>query len=173
MGQPSTIDDLDRELLVHLNTDARYSFRELAKIIGASPTTIKTRIAQLEADRVIQGYIPVLDDEKLGWDLWAVIGIWIAKGKLREVEDRLAQDDHAYAIYDVTGDTDAILIGRFKDRRDLDKFVKHVLQDPMVQRTNTQVILNRVKEERRVPVEPPSRSRKAKRGSFDAARAAV
>ena len=57
-----------------------------------------------------------------------------------------------YAIYDVTGDYDALLIGRFRDRRDLDRFVKHALQDPHVERSNTQVVLNRVKEDRRVPV---------------------
>ena len=36
--------------------------------------------------------------------------------------------------------------------QDLDRFVKHTLQDPYVERTSTQVVLNRVKEERRVPL---------------------
>ena len=101
---------------------------------------------------MIRGYVPVLDDEQLGFDLWAAIGIRISKGRLREVEERLARDNRAYAIYDVTGENDALLIGRFRDRRDLDRFVKHTLQDPNIERTNTQVVLNRVKEDRRVPV---------------------
>ena len=101
---------------------------------------------------MIRGYVPLLDDEQLGWELWAAIGIRISKGRLREVEERLARDPRAYAIYDVTGENDALLIGRFRDRRDLDRFVKHALQDPNLERTNTQVVLNRVKEDRRVPV---------------------
>ena len=152
MSRTSSLDDLDRSLLVELNIDARRSHRELAHRLKISPTTVSTRVARLEAQGVIRGYIPLLDEEQLGWDLWAVIGIWISKGRLREVEERLARDPHASAIYDVTGDTDALLIGRFRDRRDLDRFVKHVLQDPDVERTNTQVVLNRVKEDRRVPV---------------------
>jgi Lrp/AsnC family transcriptional regulator, regulator for asnA, asnC and gidA len=146
------LDELDRSILVELNIDARRSHRELAHRLKVSPTTVSTRVARLEAQGIIRGYVPLLDEELLGWDLWAIIGISISKGRLREVEERLAKDPHAYAIYDVTGETDALLIGRFRDRRDLDRFVKHVLQDPYVERSNTQVVLNRVKEDRRVPV---------------------
>jgi len=152
MRRTSTLDELDRSILEELNTDARHSHREIAQRLKVSPTTVSARVARMEGQGVIRGYIPVLDDEQLGWDLWAAIGIRISKGRLREVEERLARDARAYAIYDVTGDNDALLIGRFRDRRDLDRFVKHALQDPHIERTNTQVVLNRVKEDRRVPV---------------------
>lgn len=152
MSQTSTIDGLDRAILQELSINARRSHREIAQRLRVSPTTVSTRIVRLEREGVIRGYIPILDDELLGWDLAATIGIRISKGKLREVEERLAKDPRAYAIYDITGDYDALLIGRFRDRRDLDRFVKHALQDPHVERTNTQVVLNRVKEDHRVPV---------------------
>jgi Lrp/AsnC family transcriptional regulator, regulator for asnA, asnC and gidA len=152
MRRTSTLDELDRSILEELNTDARRSHREIAHRLKISPTTVSARVARMEAQGVIRGYIPLLDDEQLGWDLWAAMGIRISRGRLREVEERLARDSRAYAIYDVTGETDALLIGRFRDRRDLDRFVKHALQDPHVERTNTQVVLNRVKEDRRVPV---------------------
>lgn len=152
MRRASILDGLDRAILEELNVDARRSHREIAHRLKVSPTTVSSRIARLEEAGVIRGYIPVLDDEQLGWDLSAIIGIRISKGRLREVEERLARDPRAYAIYDVTGEHDALLIGRFRDRRDLDRFVKHALQDPHVERSNTQVVLNRVKEERRVPI---------------------
>lgn len=152
MHRTSALDDVDRRILEELNTDARLSHREVAQRLKVSPTTVSARVSRMESQGVIRGYVPVLDDELLGWDLWAAIGIRISKGRLREVEERLARDPRAYAIYDVTGDIDALLIGRFHDRRDLDRFVKHALQDPYIERTNTQVVLNRVKEDRRVPV---------------------
>ena len=160
MGRLSSLDALDRGILQELNADARRSHRTIASRLGVSPTTVSSRIDRMEKDGIIRGYIPVLDDELVGWDLAATIGIRISKGRLREVEERLAKDPRAYAIYDVTGDFDALLIGRFRDRRDLDRFVKHALQDPHVERTNTQVVLNRVKEDRRVPVssQPAERS---------------
>ena len=152
MGQSSDVDELDRSLLQELNINARRSDREIARRLRVSPTTISHRLERLEKLGVVRGYIPLLDDELLGWDLWATIGIRILKGRLREVEERLSKDPRAYAIYDVTGEFDALIIGRFRDRRDLDRFVKHTLQDPYVERTSTQVVLNRVKEERRVPL---------------------
>ncbi|MCI4326554.1 MAG: Lrp/AsnC family transcriptional regulator [Thermoplasmata archaeon] len=161
MGRTSSLDTLDRGILEELNVDARRSHREIAERLKVSPTTIGMRIERMERDGIIRGYVPLLDDEALGWELSATIGIRISKGKLREVEERLAKDPRAYAIYDVTGDFDALLIGRFRDRRDLDRFVKHALQDPQVERTNTQVVLNRVKEDRRVPVPARSTDRSA------------
>jgi DNA-binding Lrp family transcriptional regulator len=152
MSQTSRLDETDRGILQELNADARRSHRLIAHRLKIAPTTVSSRIARMEHDGIIRGYVPLLDDEALGWDLWATIGIRISRGKLREVEERLSKDTHAYAIYDVTGDFDALVIGRFRDRRDLDRFVKHVLQDPYIERTNTQVVLNRVKEDRRVPL---------------------
>jgi Lrp/AsnC family transcriptional regulator for asnA, asnC and gidA len=161
MGRTSSLDVLDRGILEELNVDARRSHREIAERLKVSPTTVGMRIDRMERDGVIRGYVPLLDDEALGWELCATIGIRISKGKLREVEERLGKDPRAYAIYDVTGDFDALLIGRFRDRRDLDRFVKHALQDPQVERTNTQVVLNRVKEDRRVPIPVRSTDRSA------------
>ena len=164
MVRSSSLDDLDRSILQELNVDARRSHREMARRLKVAPTTISGHVARLEREGVIRGYIPLLDDEMLGWDLTATIGIRISKGRLREVEERLARDPRAYAIYDVTGDYDALLIGRFRDRRDLDRFVKHALQDPHVERTNTQVVLNRVKEDRRVPLSSRAPDRPAGNG---------
>lgn len=158
-GQTSTLDGLDRDILQELNIDARRSHRDIARRLEVSPTTVGHRVEALEAQGLVTGYVPLLDDELLGWELHAVVGIRISKGRLREVEDRLAQDPRAYAIYDVTGDYDALVIGRFRDRRDLDNWVKHALQDPYIERTNTQVILNRVKEDRRVPLPAPGQKR--------------
>ena len=152
MRKTTSLDELDRALIQELNVDARRSHRELAHRLRVSPTTVSSRIQRLEHDGVIRGYVPLLDDELLGWEFTATINIRISKGRLREVEERLARDSRVYALYDLTGDFDALVLGRFRDRRDLDRFVKRALQDPHIERTNTQVVLNRVKEDRRVPI---------------------
>jgi Lrp/AsnC family transcriptional regulator, regulator for asnA, asnC and gidA len=164
MARSSSIDELDRGILQELNVDARRSHREIAHRLRVSPTTVSGRIQRMEREGLIHGYVPLLDDEALGWELTATVGIRISKGRLREVEERLARDPRAYAIYDVTGDYDALLIGRFRDRRDLDRFVKRALQDPYIERTNTQVVLNRVKEDRRVPLRGGTAEPAAPRG---------
>jgi len=56
------------------------------------------------------------------------------------------------AIYDVTGDWDSIVIARFKSREDLNSFIKGILAQKYVDRTVTHIVLNVVKEERRLIV---------------------
>jgi DNA-binding Lrp family transcriptional regulator len=56
------------------------------------------------------------------------------------------------AVYDVTGDWDAFIIGRFAGREDLNGFVKGLLAIPHVDRTVTHLVLNVVKEEPRIAV---------------------
>ncbi len=50
----------------------------------------------------------------------------------------------------MTGDTDAIVIARFKTRGELSKFVKSLLSMEYVERTITHVVLSIVKEDFRV-----------------------
>ena len=91
MKRSSTLDGLDLAILEELNLDARRSHREIASHLSVSPTTVASRVERMEREGVIRGYIPLLDDERLGFDLTATIGIRISKGRLREVEERLAR----------------------------------------------------------------------------------
>jgi len=51
------------------------------------------------------------------------------------------------AVYDVTGEYDAIIVAQFKGREELDGFVKSLLGIPGVKRTNTMLVLNTMKEQ--------------------------
>src|ERR1700741_356303 len=95
MTTMSGLDTLDRALLEELNIDARRSHRDLARRLKVAPTTVGQRLTRLEREGVIRGYVPLLDDELLGWELTATIGIRISKGKLREVEERPPADPRA------------------------------------------------------------------------------
>lgn len=145
------MDDLDLQILRQLNRDARMSYRDVARELGVSIGTVSARVKRLESDGVILGYMPILDPRKLGYDALAVIGIRISKGKLLEVQRRIAKDERVHACYDVTGEWDSIIIVRLRSVRDLDKFIKRVLAMENVERTNTQVVLNVVKDEPRTP----------------------
>ncbi len=99
---------------------------------------------------IIQGYIPLINLDNLGYNLPVIIGIRISHGKLMEVEKKISKNPHVYDIYDTTGDWDAIIVARFKSRDGLNKFIKGVLSVEHVERTMTFLVLNVVKEEKRV-----------------------
>lgn len=152
--QPGTVDldELDIDILRSLNDDARKSFRDIAKELQVSLTTISNRVKAMEREGVIQGYIPLIDATKLGFDIMAVIGIKVIHGKIVETERDLAKEPGVYAVFDSTGEWDAILMARFHNREELNTFVKKVLDHQNVDRTYTQVVLNVTREEKRVLV---------------------
>ena len=146
------LDELDVAILRRLNTDARKSFRDIARELRVSISTISNRVKRLEQEGIIVGYIPVLDEKKLGYDVLAVIGIRISKGKLLEVQRKIGREDKVVDVYDVTGEYDSVIIARFRNTKELDAFIKRLVAMENVERTYTQVVLNVVKQEKRAPI---------------------
>jgi len=150
MASSNRLDDLDVRILRLLNADARNSFRDISKEVDASISTVSNRIRRLEEDGIISGYVPLLNESKLGFDVLAVVGVKIHKGKLLEVQRRIANDERVTHVYDVTGEWDSIVVVRLRTTRELDAFIKRLGSMEYVENTYTQVVLNVVKEERRV-----------------------
>jgi len=146
------LDELDVAILRRLNSDARKSFRDIARELRVSISTISNRVKRLESEGIILGYIPVLDEKKLGYDVLAVIGIRISKGKLLEVQRKIGREDKVVDVYDVTGEYDSVIISRFRNTKELDAFIKRLVAMENVERTYTQVVLNVVKQEKRAPI---------------------
>lgn len=146
------IDDLSRKIIGIMNINARQSFREIAKAAGTSVTSVIHKVKQMESAGAVQGYIPVVNAAAFGLDLTAIIALRISKGRLLETQKRIAEDPRVSAVYDITGEWDSLVIGRFRSRDDLNAFIKKLLSLPNLDRSVTHLVLNTVKEERRVLV---------------------
>ncbi|MGD1055696.1 MAG: Lrp/AsnC family transcriptional regulator [Nitrososphaerales archaeon] len=146
-----TIDATDRRILGHLLHDGRASLRQLAMELDLSPTTVASRVARLEKQRVVKGYASIVDSQILGYDLTAVTDILVSKGRLLEMEREIAKLPGVCAVYDVTGEIDGIVVAKFKNREELSSFTKGLLTLPFVERAITHVVLTTVKEDFRLP----------------------
>ena len=142
-----TMDGTDVKILKRLLRDARMSYRKIAEEIGVSPPTVLARVDKLEKEGVIKSYSAMLDHEKLGYDLTAIIDITATKGKIVDLEKQIAKFPNVCAVYDTTGLIDMTIIAKFKSRAELSSFVKKDLSLPYVERTNTHVVLVTVKED--------------------------
>jgi len=140
------LNETDKRILKNLLEDARFSSRQIAKNVGVSVGTVLSRIKKMEDLGLIEGYSVILDHEKLGYELTVVTEITVSKGRLVEMEQAIAKMPGVCGVYDVTGLTDAVIIGKFKSREDLGKFTKQLLALPYIERTNTHVVLTTVKE---------------------------
>lgn len=79
-------------------------------------------------------------------ELTVVIGIRVREGRLGEISNHLKEVDSIKAIYEVTGDYDILMVSHFKNRAELERFIKETLKWKYIERTNTFVAINTVKE---------------------------
>ncbi len=144
------LDEIDTKILKNLLVDARQSSRQLAFKLGISTVTIISRLKKMEEKKVIRGYSARLDHEILGYELSAIIEVTTGKGKMLEIEQKIAENENICAVYDVTGNTDVLVIGKFKSREELSDFVKNLSAIPNVENTVTHLVLNTLKEDFRL-----------------------
>ncbi|MEM4389530.1 MAG: Lrp/AsnC family transcriptional regulator [Candidatus Micrarchaeia archaeon] len=139
------LDETDLKIISELCRNARGSFRQLADRVGVHPSTLISRVGRLEKEGVIKGYTARLDLEKLGYDFMAIVELTIPK-KLLEIQHRLRSLPGVVAIFDVTGDTDSVLLIACENTRAFNKTIKKIHEIPEVQRTNSHVVLNVIKD---------------------------
>ena len=140
------LDEIDKKIIKVLQDDARTSLRKISELVKVSLGTVSNRVKRMEANGVIKGYSVILDPDQIGWELNVVIGLRIQKGRLIEIQERIAKDSRVNGVYDVTGDFDSMVIARAKNRKDLDDLSKNVLSIDGVERSITHLVLNTVKE---------------------------
>lgn len=147
----ANLDELDYALLQLLCDNPELTYRELAVQLKKSPATVLNRLRQLRKSGVIKGQQLVLDYEKLGYDIFVITELQIGKGKLRELEQKVARHPNVVAVYDCTGSFDATIFARFKNTRSMDAFLKKIQTYDFVERTNTRLVLNTIKERSLLP----------------------
>ena len=140
------LDEIDKKIIKVLEDDARTSLRKISELVKVSLGTVSNRVKKMEKNGVIKGYSVILDPDQIGWELNVVIGLRIQKGRLIEIQEKIAKDSRVHGVYDVTGDFDSMVIARAKNRKDLDDLSKNVLSIDGVERSITHLVLNTVKE---------------------------
>jgi DNA-binding Lrp family transcriptional regulator len=144
------MDETDEKILKNLMFDARLSARQLALRLGMSTVTILSRIKKLEKMKIIKGYTTLIDHERIGYSLTAIIEIVAKNDKIVDIENEVSKFENVCGVYDITGSTDTIVIAKFKERNELSTFVKDLASIPNVENTITHVVLNTTKEDFRL-----------------------
>lgn len=73
------LDNVDREILRILQSDARTSFLEIARSLGVSGGTVHGRFARMREEGLILGSSIKMDYEKLGYTISAFMGVKLLK----------------------------------------------------------------------------------------------
>ncbi len=141
------LDKIDTKILNTLIENGSIGYKKIAKTLGITIGTVHNRIKKLEKEKIIKKYCTLLDCEKLGYGISVLINVTITGGHLEEIEKKYSKHKNVCAVYDVTGGFDMVMVAKFKETRELNGFVKKLMAEKHVERTNTSLVLNIIKEE--------------------------
>lgn len=141
-----TYADLDYEILEQLRRDARASLRTIAQRLNVSTSTVSHRVKQLEETGIIRGYQANLDYAKLGYRLTAITKIKARGPHIPAIVDELVKEETLVDVYEITGDYDVLVIGKYPDEEMMNREIKRMLSHPEIESTNTSIVLSVAKE---------------------------
>ncbi len=137
------LDKLDKSILAYLTDHARASFREIAKALNVSVGTVKNRIEKLEKAGVLIGFAPVINHEKLGWNINVIIALTVDRAHTEKVLKKLHSDPRVRSVYLVTGNVDIFVRARFRNTDELRDFLMKDMNMPGIKSSMTYTILER------------------------------
>jgi len=137
------IDDTDMAILRALSRNARASYREVANEIKAAVGTVQHRIQKLEEKGILCGFQPVINYNRLGYDVDAIVALETPRESHEELDKVLKKNKNVKSIYRTTGDVDMFIRVQFKEPEDLYKFLMNDLNDKIIKRSKTYVVLDK------------------------------
>ena len=139
--------DLDMKIISELRKEGRASLRQVAKRLGTSTTTVAARIREMEKNGMIRGFRPLLDYRQLGFGITAVTLIKAMGGKIPSLMRDLMADPQLTHVYEITGEFDLLVIGKYRDTDSMNREIKKLLSHKAIKETNTSIVLGAGKEE--------------------------
>ncbi|AZM88073.1 MULTISPECIES: Lrp/AsnC family transcriptional regulator [Streptomyces] len=97
-------DATDWRILAALQQDGRASFTELARTVSMSASAVTERVRRLEEAGIITGYTAVVDHEKLGKAILALVRLRYPHGNYKPFHDFLEATSEILEAHHVTGD---------------------------------------------------------------------
>jgi Lrp/AsnC family leucine-responsive transcriptional regulator len=114
-------DATDWRLLEALQRDGRVSYADLARRVGMSPSAVTERVRRLEEAGVITGYAAVVDHERIGLPVLALIRLRYPTGNYKPFHDLLDTTPEVLEAHHVTGDDCFVLKVAARSMRHLEQ----------------------------------------------------
>ena len=143
------LDSIDRQLLQHLQQDARISNAELARRVELSPPGLQKRLRKLEELKVISQYVTLLNYEALGYEMLCFVQVTLQRHKPEMVIGfKAAVQDMPEVLecHFLTGEYDYLLKIVVRNRKQLEQFLLEKLTPvPGMDKLRTSVVLSEIK----------------------------
>ncbi len=146
------LDRIDKKILNTLQENGRITNSKLSQIVGISAPATLERVKRLEQAGVISHFTAVVDPEKIGISITALVSIGLSLDSLPSVEDikeRFAALEEVVECYQIAGANDFILKVMARDIKSYGEFMNQKLtRIPGIQVVKSSFIIDNVKEKK-------------------------
>ena len=145
------LDNINLQIIDFLGRDSSTPFVEIAKHIGISDATVHIRVKRLIAAGIINKFTISVDNNRLGYDHLAFMGINVEPGFAEEITDDLSKVEEVLEIHEIHGRFDLLLKVRAKNLEQMrDIVVNKIRILPHIIETELMAVLKSRKEEQMV-----------------------
>ena len=107
-----SVDTLDRAILSVLRDSARAAYVDIAKEVGVTERTVRTRMRRMEGDGVIRGYTV----REAGIGLTALIRLKVGSGtEIGTLAGEFAGWSGVECVFEISGDADLVAVVHVDD----------------------------------------------------------
>ena len=135
------LDAYDTRILAELQRDARTSMAELGRLVHLSQPAVTERVRKLEMAGFIKGYRAVVDYQRLGYGIRALVRV--GRVEYGRVVKLIEQTPEVVNAFNVTGEDSWILEIAVIDVEHLDAVVTKFC---ILSETSTSIVLNMPRE---------------------------
>lgn len=143
------LDQFDRRLLQALQENGRLSHVELSERVHLSASQCQRRLKRLEEFGIIQHYVALLDPDKIGLMVMAMVSVTLEKHGERPAhafKEAIQRYPQILECWSVTGEADYVLRVVAADLKAFSQFLMHeLLSLPLVAGVRSNILLEQLK----------------------------
>lgn len=142
------LDNIDKKILTLLQQNAKLTIKELAEALNLTTSPIFERIKRLEKEGIIEGYVALLNAEKVekGQVVFCNVSMPIyTKENIDSFEKIVQSMPQVMECYHLAGLVDYQLKVFVKDIKEYDGFLKQLAEIQIVKVHSSSVVLHDVK----------------------------
>ena len=117
------MDETDKKICNILTENSRISISSISKKTGIPNSTISNRIHKLEEKKIIKQYTTILDHEKIGINITAMIIIQTETEKHENVEKQLPKLEEVTQVYSISGEYDVLIKVEARNLEELNEII--------------------------------------------------
>jgi Lrp/AsnC family transcriptional regulator for asnA, asnC and gidA len=142
------MDETDKKILNVLSENSRTSISSISKKTGIPNSTISNRIHKLEKNNVIEHYTTILNPEKIGVNVTALIIIQTETEKHEHVEIELPKLEQVSQVYSISGEYDILIKVWAKNLEELNEIINSQIRTiDGIEELRELIIMERLKDE--------------------------